>query len=126
MGARKRKGQKKEKSAKNNYPAVLRNCLPLQKMRLVTGLIRGKEVNRRLISQILQQEAREGSRNFAFRNSELGSKNEGVRLEEANLYIKKVSVGRRPTMKRLQTLLREGPTGSERDLTCNNGPRQYE
>ncbi len=107
MGARKRNSaEKRKEAAKNNYQAVLRNCpTSPRKMRLVTGLIRGKEVNKAL--DILKYSKQEASRRLeklllsAIANWE--SKNEGVRLEEANLYIKKVSVDGGRTMKRLQT-----------------------
>ena len=50
MGARKRNTAEQRKEAvKNNYQAILRNCpTSPRKMRLVTGLIRGMEVNKAL------------------------------------------------------------------------------
>ncbi len=74
-------------------------------MRLVTGLISGKEVNKAL--DILKYSSQEASRRLeklllsAIANWQ--SKNEGVRVEESNLYIKTVYVDGGRTMKRLQT-----------------------
>ncbi len=107
MGARKRNtAEQRKEAAKNRYQAVLRNCpTSPRKMRLVTGLIRGKEVNKAL--DILKYSKQEASRRLeklllsAISNWQL--KNEGVRIEESNLYIKKVSVDGGRSMKRLQT-----------------------
>lgn len=107
MGARKRNtAEQRKEAAKNNYQAVLRNCpTSPRKMRLVTGLIRGKEVNKAL--DILKFSKQEASRRLeklllsAIANWQ--AKNEGVRIEESNLYVKKVSVDGGRTMKRLQT-----------------------
>lgn len=107
MGARKRNtAEQRKEAAKNNYQAVLRNCpTSPRKMRLVTGLIRGKEVNKAL--DILKFSKQEASRRLeklllsAIANWQ--AKNEGVRIEESNLYVKKISVDGGRTMKRLQT-----------------------
>jgi large subunit ribosomal protein L22 len=107
MGARKRNSaEKRKEEAKDRYQAVLRNCpTSPRKMRLVTGMIKGKEVNKAL--DILKFSPQEASRRLeklllsAIANWQ--SKNEGVRIEESNLYIKKVSVDGGRVMKRLQT-----------------------
>ncbi|NMC36785.1 MAG: 50S ribosomal protein L22 [Bacteroidales bacterium] len=107
MGARKRNtAEKRKEAAKNNYQAVLRNCpTSPRKMRLVTGLISGKEVNKAL--DILKFSKQEASRRLeklllsAIANWQ--AKNEGVRIEESNLFVKKISVDGGRTMKRLQT-----------------------
>jgi len=107
MGARKRNSaEKRKEEAKDRYQAVLRNCpTSPRKMRLVTGMIKGKEVNKAL--DILKFSPQEASRKLeklllsAIANWQ--SKNEGVRIEESNLYIKKVSVDGGRVMKRLQT-----------------------
>lgn len=107
MGARKRNtAEQRKEAAKNNYQAVLRNCpTSPRKMRLVTGLIRGKEVNKAL--DILKFSKQEASRRLeklllsAIANWQ--AKNEGVRIEESNLFVKKISVDGGRTMKRLQT-----------------------
>ncbi|HBE43272.1 MAG TPA: 50S ribosomal protein L22 [Bacteroidales bacterium] len=107
MGARKRiSAERKKEAALERYQAVLRNCpTSPRKMRLVTDLISGKEVNKAL--DILKYSSQEASRRLeklllsAIANWQ--AKNEGVRLEESNLYIKTVHVDGGRTMKRLQT-----------------------
>ncbi|MCX6301820.1 MAG: 50S ribosomal protein L22 [Bacteroidia bacterium] len=107
MGARKRNSAERRKEAfKTRYQAVLRNCpTSPRKMRLVTDLISGKEVNKAL--DILKYSSQEASRNVeklllsAIANWQ--SKNEGVRVEESNLYVKTIHVDGGRTLKRLQT-----------------------
>ncbi|MGI6324203.1 MAG: 50S ribosomal protein L22 [Bacteroidales bacterium] len=107
MGVRKRNtAERRKEASKSQYQAILRNCpTSPRKMRLVTDLIRGKEVNRAL--DILKYSSQEASRRLeklllsAIANWQ--SKNEGVRIEESNLYIKTVHVDGGRTMKRLQT-----------------------
>jgi large subunit ribosomal protein L22 len=107
MGARKRNSAERRKEAsKTRYQAVLRNCpTSPRKMRLVTDLISGKEVNKAL--DILKYSSQEASRKVeklllsAIANWQ--SKNEGVRVEESNLYVKTVHVDGGRTLKRLQT-----------------------
>ena len=107
MGARKRNSaEQRKEAAKSNYQAVLRNCpTSPRKMRLVTGLIKGKEVNKAI--DILRFSPQEASRRLeklllsAIANWQ--AKNEGVRVEESNLYVKKVSVDGGRALKRLQT-----------------------
>jgi large subunit ribosomal protein L22 len=107
MGARKRNSAEKRKAeAKARYQAVLKNCpTSPRKMRLVTDLISGKEVNKAL--DILKYSSQEASRRMeklllsAIANWQ--SKNEGVRVEESNLYVKTVNVDGGRVMKRLQT-----------------------
>jgi large subunit ribosomal protein L22 len=107
MGARKRNtaNQKKEE-AKSRYQAILKNCpTSPRKMRLVTGMISGKDVNKAL--DILKFSPQEASRRVeklllsAIANWQ--SKNEGVRIEESNLYVKEVFVDGGRALKRLQT-----------------------
>jgi large subunit ribosomal protein L22 len=107
MGARKRNSaEKRKEESKTRVQAVLRNCpTSPRKMRLVTDLISGKEVNKAL--DILKFSSQEASRRLeklllsALANWQ--SKNEGVRVEESNLYVKTVHVDGGRTMKRLQT-----------------------
>jgi large subunit ribosomal protein L22 len=107
MGARKRNSaEKRKEEARAVYQAVLKNCpTSPRKMRLVTDLISGKEVNKAL--DILKFSSQEASRRLeklllsAIANWQ--SKNEGVRVEESNLYIKTVHVDGGRSMKRLQT-----------------------
>lgn len=107
MGARKRNSADRRKEAsKTMYQAVMRNCpTSPRKMRLVTGLISGKEVNRAL--DILRFSKQDASRRLeklllsAIANWQ--AKNEGLRVEESSLYIKKINVDSGRTLKRLQT-----------------------
>ena len=107
MGARKRNSaEKRKEAAKERYQAVLRNCpTSPRKMRLVTGLISGLEVNKAL--DILKFSSQEASRRLeklllsAIANWQ--AKNEGVRIEDSNLYVRNVFVDGGRAMKRLQT-----------------------
>src|SRR4030066_548820 len=107
MGARKRNSAEQRKEAsKTRYQAVLRNCpTSPRKMRLVTSLISGKEVNRAL--DILKYSPQEASRKLEklllSAIAHWQSKNEGVRVEESNLFVKNVHVDSGRTLKRLQT-----------------------
>lgn len=106
MGARKRisAGARKE-AVKERTGAVLRNVpTSPRKMRLVTDLIRGQEVNKAL--DILKFSKQEASRRLeklllsAIANWQ--AKNEGVRLEESNLYVKEVQVDNGRILRRIQ------------------------
>jgi large subunit ribosomal protein L22 len=107
MGARKRNtAEKRNEAAKNRYQAILRNCpTSPRKMRLVTGLISGKEVNKAL--DILKFSKQEASRRLeklllsAIANWQ--AKNEGSRVEESNLFVREVYVDGGRSLKRLQT-----------------------
>ena len=107
MGARKRNtADQRKEEAKSRYQAILRNCpTSPRKMRLVTDLISGVEVNK--VLDILKFSSQEASRRMeklllsAIANWQ--SKNEGVRVEESNLYVKTIHVDGGRTMKRLQT-----------------------
>ena len=107
MGARKRNTAEKRKEEKlKTYQAVLNNCpTSPRKMRLVTDMIKGMEVNRAL--DLLKYSSKEASRKVeklllsAIANWQ--AKNEGVRIEESNLYVKEAYVNAGRTLKRLQT-----------------------
>lgn len=107
MGARKRNtADLKKEEARNRFQAILRNCpTSPRKMRLVTDLISGKEVNKAL--DILKFSSQEASRRLeklllsAIANWQ--AKNEGVRVEESNLYVKLIHVDGGRSLKRLQT-----------------------
>jgi large subunit ribosomal protein L22 len=107
MGARKRNTAERRKEAtRDNYQAILRNCpTSPRKMRLVTRLISGLEVNKAL--DVLKFSPQEASRRLekvllsAIANWQ--SKNEGVRVEESKLFVKKISVDGGRSLKRLQT-----------------------
>jgi large subunit ribosomal protein L22 len=107
MGARKRNtAEQRKEAARSRYQAVLRNCpTSPRKMRLVTGLISGMEVKKAL--DVLRFSPQEASRRLeklllsAIANWQ--AKNEGVRVEESNLFVKQISVDGGRAMKRLQT-----------------------
>lgn len=106
MGARKRKSAEKLKEQrKNTSYAVLRNCpTSPRKMRLMADVIRGKEVNQAL--DILRYSSKEASQRLekllmsAIANWQ--AKHEGVRMEDANLYVKSVMVDSARMLKRIQ------------------------
>jgi large subunit ribosomal protein L22 len=107
MGARKRisAGARKE-AVKERTRAVLRNVpTSPRKMRLVTDMIRGQEVNKAL--DMLKFSKKESSRRVeklilsAIANWQ--AKNEGVRLEDSNLYVKEVQVDGGRILRRIQT-----------------------
>jgi large subunit ribosomal protein L22 len=107
MGARKRNtAEKRKEAARSRYQAILRNCpTSPRKMRLVTDLISGMEVNRAL--DVLKFSSQEASRRLeklllsAIANWQ--AKNEGVRIEESNLFVKLIHVDSGRALKRLQT-----------------------
>jgi large subunit ribosomal protein L22 len=106
MGARKRNRANQNKEAKQGqYYAVLRNCpTSPRKMRLVTDMIKGVEVNKAL--DMLKFNSKEASRKVekllrsAIANWE--AKNEGTRLEDVDLYVKTAYVDQSRTLKRIQ------------------------
>jgi large subunit ribosomal protein L22 len=107
MGARKRNtAEARKEAAKSRYQAVLKNCpTSPRKMRLVTDLISGKDVNKAL--DILKFSPQEASRRLeklllsAIANWQ--AKNEGVRVEESKLFVKEIHVDGGRSLKRLQT-----------------------
>jgi large subunit ribosomal protein L22 len=107
MGARKRNmAEQRKEAAKGTYQAILRNCpTSPRKMRLLTDLISGMEVNRAL--DVLKYSPQDASRRLeklllsAISNWQ--AKNEGVRIEESNLYVSRVHVDGGRVLKRLQT-----------------------
>jgi len=106
MGARKRlAAEKRKEEKKQQYFAVLRNCpTSPRKMRLVADMIRGMEVNKAL--DVLKYSSKEASRRVeklllsAIANWQ--AKNEGVRLEENELYVSRIMVDSGRILKRLQ------------------------
>ena len=106
MGTRKKNRADAIKAAKKQDAfAKLKNCPSSpRKMRLVANLVRGVEVNKAL--QILKFNTKHASANIeklvlsAVANWQ--AKNEGVSLEEANLFIKEISVDCGSTLKRLR------------------------
>jgi large subunit ribosomal protein L22 len=107
MGVRKReRANQIKEDRKNSYHAVLRNCpTSPRKMRLVADLVRGEEVNRAL--DILKFSKKEASRRLeklilsALANWQV--KNEGVRIEDSQLFVSEIYVDGGRVLKRLQT-----------------------
>lgn len=107
MGARKRiKAEKNKEERQNRAFAILRNNpTSPRKMRLVVDLVRGKQVNKAL--DILRYTPKESAHKVeklilsAVANWQ--AKNEGVRLEEANLLVKEIFVDEGRMLKRIHT-----------------------
>ena len=106
MGARKRnRANQLKEERQNKYYAVLRNCpTSPRKMRLVTDMIKGVEVNKAL--DMLKFSSKEASRKVeklllsAIANWQ--AKNEGARIEESDLVVKEAFVDQSRTLKRIQ------------------------
>ncbi|SRR6056297_2370252 len=106
MGARKRnRANRLKEERQKKYFATLRNCpTSPRKMRLVTDMIAGMEVNRAL--DVLRYSPKEASRAVeklllsAIANWQ--AKNEGARLEESDLFVKEAYVDQSRTLKRIQ------------------------
>ncbi len=106
MGARKRNRAEQTKEAKKSqYYAMLRNCpTSPRKMRLVTDMIKGVEVNKAL--DMLRFSPKEASRAVeklllsAIANWQ--AKNEGARIEESHLIVKEAFVDQSRSLKRIQ------------------------
>jgi large subunit ribosomal protein L22 len=106
MGARKRLVADKRKEARKEVAlASLRNCPSSpRKMRLVADQIRGIEVQKALF--ILENSPKDASSKLEkLVRSALSNwqqKNEGERVEEANLFIKEIQVNGGRMLKRVQ------------------------
>jgi large subunit ribosomal protein L22 len=106
MGSKKRlRAEQASEERKNKYFAVLKNCpTSPRKMRLVADQIRGVDVNKAL--DILKFSPKEASNRLekllksAIAN--WGIKNEGERMENANLFVKEVFVDSARVLKRLR------------------------
>ena len=106
MGARKRnRANQLKEERQNKYYAVLRNCpTSPRKMRLVTDMISGVEVNKAL--DMLRFSSKEASNKVeklllsAIANWQ--AKNEGAKIEESNLVVKEAFVNQSRTLKRIQ------------------------
>ncbi len=104
MGTRKRnRADRIKEERQDKYFAVLKNCpTSPRKMRLVADLVRGVEVNKAL--DILKFSQKEASKKLgklilsAIANWQ--NKNEGVRIEDSNLYIKEIFVDQGRMLKR--------------------------
>ena len=106
MGSRKKKSAELLKQAKAARFQACLHEVPTspRKMRLVTDMVRGMAVNRAL--DVLKFSSKEDSRRVeklllsAIANWQ--AKNEGVRLEESNLYVQEVFVDSARMLKRLR------------------------
>ncbi len=106
MGARKRQSAEELKEEKKQIAfAKLNNCpTSPRKMRLVAGLVRGMEVEKAL--HILKHAPQEAAIRLhklllsAIANWQ--AKNEGVRIEDAHLIVKEISVDSGRMLKRIQ------------------------
>ncbi len=106
MGTRKHKMAEERKLARKTlYIAKLSNCpTSPRKMRLVADLNRGKDVESALnILKYTQKEASE--RLYKLLLSAIANwqeKNEGVRMEESNLFVKSIMVDSARQLKRIR------------------------
>lgn len=106
MGARKRNRANQRKEAKLNISyAELNNCpTSPMKMRIVADMIRGVEVNKAL--DMLKYSPKHATKKLEklvmSAVSNWQTKNEGVRMEEAGLYIKEITVDEGRSLKRVQ------------------------
>ncbi len=107
MGARKRNRAEQLKEArKSQYFAKLNNCpTSPRKMRLVADLVRGMDVMSAL--SVLEHSPKDASNTVhkllrsAIANWQ--TKNEGVRIEESQLFIKDIHVDSARMLKRIRT-----------------------
>ncbi len=106
MGSRKRnRAEQLKEERKNKYFAVLRNCpTSPRKMRLVTDMIQGIEVNKAL--DMLRFSKKEAARRVeklllsAIANWQ--TKNEGARIEDTKLVVSEAKVDVSKALKRIQ------------------------
>ncbi len=107
MGVKSRtRAEKRKEEKKTLYFAKLNNCpTSPRKMRLIADMIRGKQVE--LALHMLKNSPQASSARVrklllsALANWQ--AKNEGVRLEDSNLYIKEISVDSGRMLKRIRT-----------------------
>lgn len=106
MGLRKHiRAERLKEERKTQFYASLKNCpTSPRKMRLVADMIRGQEVNKALaMLKYTKKEAAERLEKLllsAIANWQ--NKNEGVRLEDSNLYVKAIYVDGARMLKRLR------------------------
>jgi len=106
VGSRKEKTAiKRKEERKTTYLAKLNNCpTSPRKMRLVADMVRGQEVTQAL--NILKFSPKEASgrveKLLMSAIANWRTKNEGVRLEDGNLYIKSIYVDSARQLKRIR------------------------
>ncbi len=106
MGARKRlRAEKMKEARKRQYTSRLRHCpTSPRKMRKVAEMIRGENVEMAL--HILEHSPQEAAGRLrkvllsAIANWQ--NKNEGVRMEDSNLYVKTIMVDEGRTLRRIR------------------------
>jgi large subunit ribosomal protein L22 len=107
MGARKRiKANQIKEEKKTKAFAILRDCpTSPRKMRLVVDLVRGKQVNKAIdILRFTPKEAAVRVHKLLLSAvANWQAKNEGVRIEDANLYVKEIFVDQGKSLKRIRT-----------------------
>jgi large subunit ribosomal protein L22 len=107
MGVRiKNRAEKRKEEKKTLYYAKLNNCpTSPRKMRLIADMIRGKKVELALV--MLKNSPQVSSdRLYTLLKSAISNwqaKNEGVRLEESDLFVKEISVDSGRVLKRIRT-----------------------
>jgi large subunit ribosomal protein L22 len=107
MGVKiKNRAEKRKEEKKSLYYARLNNCpTSPRKMRLIADMIRGKKVELALV--MLKNSPQVSSeRLYVLLKSAIANwqaKNEGVRLEESDLFIKEISVDSGRVLKRIRT-----------------------
>jgi large subunit ribosomal protein L22 len=107
MGARTReRAEKRKEEKKTVYQAKLNNCpTSPRKMRLVADLVRGQRVEYALhiLKNTPKQPAGPLHKLLLSAIANWQAKNEGVRLEDSDLYIKEIMVDGGRMLKRLRT-----------------------
>jgi large subunit ribosomal protein L22 len=107
MGAKSRnRAEQRKEEKKSLYFAKLNNCpTSPRKMRLIADLIRGKKVEHALhmLKNAPQQSSERLRKLLLSAIANWQAKNEGVRLEESDLYVKEVQVDSGRVLKRLLT-----------------------
>lgn len=106
MGARKRLRSEKNKEARKSlFMAKLNNCpTSPRKMRLVADMIRGENIEMALhmLEHSPQQAALRLKKLLLSAIANWQVKNEGIKLEDSNLYVKSVMVDSGRMLKRVQ------------------------
>lgn len=106
MGARKRiKAENRKEEMKQKSFAILRNCPSSpRKMRLVADQIRGIEVDRALdiLKYSPKVAARDIEKLLLSAVSNWQAKNENLRMEDANLFVKEIFVDSARVLKRIK------------------------
>ena len=107
MGVKsKNRAEKRKEEKKTLYFAKLNNCpTSPRKMRLIADMIRGKKVEHALLmlknSPQVSSDRLQTLLKSAIANWQ--AKNEGVRLEESDLFVKEISVDSGRVLKRIRT-----------------------